>query len=101
MSAQGRTFGRAPRRQVTGGGEGPAERGQRDGSRRQPLAAFPQRDVDGPIIAAGFGELARTVQRVDDPDTLRRQPDRVVDAFLGEHRIGGTFRFQRFHQEVV
>ena len=62
---------------------------------------LPQRDVHGPVVAAQFGELPGAVERVDDPHPLGGEPDGVVGALLGQHRVAGPLGSQRLHQEVV
>ena len=65
------------------------------------FAVGPQRDVHRPVSTAEFGEFAGAVERVDDPDPVRAQPDRVVSTLLGEHRVTGASRRQLFHQELM
>ena len=45
--------------------------------------------MDGPVAAAGFAELARAVERVDDPHPFAFEPDRVVLRLLRQHRVVG------------
>ena len=81
-------------------GERDALRGQRDRAGDQ-FAGLPQRDMHRPVVASEFGELPGAVERVDDPHPLGGQSDRIVGAFLGEHRVTGPLGGQRRHQEVV
>ena len=66
----------------------------------RPAVAAPERDVDGEVVAPAavvevLAELARAVERVDDPDALRGQPARVVGRLLGQDRVARPGRGQR------
>ena len=74
--------------------------GQRDRGRLD-LPVDRQRHVDGPVGATLLAELAGAVERIDDPDARRREPRRVVDALLRQHRVVGMRRRQRGDDEVV
>jgi hypothetical protein len=78
--------------------------GKRDGPCHQ-LARLPQRDVYGPVLTAEFGELARAVQRVDDPHPVGTEPSRIGLLFFGglfgEHRVIGASCSKGFHQIFV
>ena len=63
--------------------------------------AIVERDVHGPVGAALLAELARAVERVDDPDAFGAEPDRVVGALLGEHGVVGVRRGERGDDELV
>ena len=61
----------------------------------------PQRDVHCPVVAGRLGELAGAVERVDDPDSVGRQPGLVVLALLGKDCVTRTMLGDQPHQQVV
>jgi hypothetical protein len=71
-------------------------RGERHALRREGDRAGDQRtgvdqgDLDGPVVAGWFGELAGAVQWIDDPDARHRLAVTVDGrGFLGQHGVGG------------
>ena len=60
-----------------------------------------QRDVHRPVVAADLGELAGAVEGVDDPHPRPLEAHRVVDGFLGQHRVVGPQLGQSSQQELV
>ena len=65
------------------------------------VVALPQRDVDGPVVARGLGELAGAVERVDDPDPVAGEPDLVVLALLGQHGVARPVLGEQLHDQLV
>ncbi len=57
--------------------------------------------MHGPVGPSRLAELARAIQRVDDPHPVRRQPGRVVPAFFGQHRIARAQLAELAGQELV
>ena len=66
-------------------------RGERDRGRDR-RAVHDERDVHGPVGAAGFAVLARAVERVDDPDAFARRgaPGRPSTPRRGSRRRDGA-----------
>ena len=54
-----------------------------------------------PVVARGLGELAGAVERVHDPDPVTGEPDLVVLALLGEHRVTRSVLGEQLHEQVV
>ena len=74
--------------------------GQRDRTTGEAGVAAPERDVDREVVAPAavleaLAELARPVERVDDPDAIREQATGVVDGLLGQHGVAGSGVGQR------
>ena len=83
-------FGRDPVDRGAVVGEAPGREGHGTGGEAAPR--FPERHVDREVGAPGpvgvhLGELARSVQRVDDPDASRAQACRVALGLLGQHGV--------------
>jgi hypothetical protein len=57
--------------------------------------------VNRPVIARWLGELACSVEGVDDPDTGGLQPHRVVSRFLAEHGIVRAVLSEEPHEQLV
>ena len=75
-------------------------RGQRDRTRVGD-AVHDEGNVHGPIAAARFAELARPVERVDDPHPLAFEPYEIVLRLLRQDRVVGTARAERGENELV
>ena len=76
-----------------GGGAGRRARCPGAGSataRRVGHAVDDERDVHGPVGAAGLAALARAVERVDDPHALALEADGIVLRLLREDRVVGS-----------
>src|SRR3954471_2925316 len=82
-------------------------RGERDPLCRQrnragdEIAGLPQCYVHCPVVTTEFRELARAVERIDDPHPFRAQPDGVIGTLLGQHRVIGPRRCESLHQEIM
>ena len=60
-----------------------------------------ERDVHGPVGATLLAELAGAVERIDDPDAVGAEPDRVVGRLLREHGVVGVGGGERGDDELV
>ena len=60
-----------------------------------------ERDMDGPVGAAGLAVFAGSIQRIDDPGPPAAQPRRVIDALLREDGILRVDLVQGAHDQVV
>ncbi len=65
------------------------------------LAAHRERDVHGPVAAAGLAVLVRAVEGIDHPHAVGRETSGAVAAFLGQDRIIGAQLGQSFDDEVM
>ena len=63
--------------------------------------AIAERDVHGPVGATLLAELAGAVERIDDPDAVGAESDRVVGRLLGEHRVVSVGGGERGDDELV
>ena len=57
--------------------------------------------MHSPVRPSFFGELARAVERIDDPHPLGIEPDVVVGGLLGEDRVGGPLLAQAIRQQLL
>src|SRR5262249_30162988 len=73
---------------------------QRHRGRRDPDPSLPQGYVYGPVGAA-HRELPGTVERINDPDSSRRQPEAIVDLLFRQHRVIWSLLGQTLEDEIV
>ena len=56
--------------------------------------------MNRPVGAARLAKLPGAVQRINDPDPAGGQPVRIVDRFLGEHRVARPSTLQLARQGI-
>jgi len=56
--------------------------------------------VHRPIDTVAFAELARAIERIDDPDPVSGDAGGIVRGFLGEHRVTGVSRGQALQDQL-